>query len=185
MRIIAGKFKGRKLDFPKGPDIRPTQDRVREALFNVIAQYVAGARVLDLFSGSGALGIEALSRKAKDVTFVDNNPKCISIIKSNLANINIKLGVNILKMDVLKAINILSQKGKVFDIIFLDPPYHSDLLKKTLIKLSQYDIVSQNNLIIAEHFKKGNLTDTVRGISRYTQKQYGDTMLSFYRKIKA
>jgi 16S rRNA (guanine(966)-N(2))-methyltransferase RsmD len=182
MRIIAGKYRGRKIGFPKSPHIRPTQDKIREALFNVLARSISGVNALDLFAGSGAIGIEALSRGAKNVTFVDNNFKCVRIIKENLRNIDIEHMANILKMDALRAIKKLSETGNKFDIVFLDPPYYKGLSKKTLISLNQYDILSDTNIIVAEHFKKDILAYNISNIILCKQKRFGDTVLSFYRK---
>ena len=182
MRIIAGEYKGRMLDFPKNVDVRPTQDRVREALFNVIAPQIQGKLVLDLFAGSGSLGIEAISRGAKKATFVENNLKCIHIIKKNIEKVAIESKTAILKMDVFKALGTFDEKGDIFDIVFLDPPYYKELPKKALIMLSQYDILSPTNTIVIEHFKKDNIPENINNILIYNQKKYGDTVLSFFRK---
>ena len=182
MRIIAGEYKGRKLDFPKNVDVRPTQDRVREALFNVITPQIQGKRVLDLFAGSGSLGIEAMSRGAEKATFVENNLKCIHIIKKNIERVAIEDKTVVLKMDVFRALGKFEEKGDVFDIVFLDPPYYKELPKKTLIMLSQYDILSPTNTIVIEHFKKDNIPENINNILIYNQKKYGDTVLSFFRK---
>lgn len=182
MRIIGGKYRGRKIGFPKSPHIRPTQDRIREALFNVLAPGISGVNALDLFAGSGAFGLEALSRGAKNVTFVDNNFKCIRIIKENLRNIDIENRAKILKMDAFRAIKKLSETGNKFDIIFLDPPYYKGLSKKTLISLNQYDILSHTNIIVVEHSKRDTLPYNINNIIFFKQKRFGDTVLSFYRK---
>jgi len=182
MRIIAGTYRGRKIDFPKTPDIRPTQDRIREALFNVIAPDIEGRKVLDLFAGSGSLGIEALSRGAKKVTFVDNNLKCIKIIKKNLEGIGITAEAEVYKQDAFKAIERLSASGASFDIVFIDPPYYKDLAKKALIKLTHYVILSHNNIIVVEHYKKDALPEDLKGMALKKQKRFGDIFLSFYVK---
>ncbi len=180
MRIIGGKYRGRRIAFPRS--IRPTQDRIREALFNVLAPRISGVNALDLFAGSGAFGIEVLSRGAKNVTFVDNNFKCIRIIRENLRSLDIENMANMLKMDTLRAIKKLSKTGNKFDIVFLDPPYYKGLSKKTLISLSQYDILSHNNIIVAEHSKRDTLSEDIDNILLYKQKKSGDTVLSFYSK---
>lgn len=182
MRIIGGEYRGKKLAFPKSADIRPTQDRVREALFNVIAPYIRDARVLDLFAGSGSLGIEGISRGAKDVTFVDNDPRCTGIISKNVKDVDIEGKSRILRMDALRAINLLAHEGEPFDIVFLDPPYYHDFPKKILIKLGQCDILAQNNIIVVEHSKKDKIPVKIESIIPYNQKRYGNTMLTFCRK---
>jgi len=184
MRIIAGKYRGRKIDFPKSPHIRPTQDRIREALFNILAPCISGATVLDLFAGSGAFGIEALSRGAKKATFVDNNIKCIRIIRSNLKKIGAEDKAEVYRRDAFKAMDELAQAAATFDIVFIDPPYYTELSKKSLIKLAHYDILSHNNTIIIEHYKKDVLLNDLKSIKLGRQKRFGDTVLSFYRKSK-
>lgn len=184
MRIIGGKYKGRKLNFPKSHRVRPTQDRVREALFNVLAPHIFGVNVLELFAGSGAFGIEAISRGAGSVTFVENSLTCVKIIRENLGNLGIEDKAKILRMDVDRAISKLSKKGDRFDIVFLDPPYYKGLSKKTLINLDRYDILSHNNVIIAEHSRKELLPDNINNIFIYKQKKFGNKAISFYRKKK-
>lgn len=123
MRILAGALKGRTLKAPKGDLTRPTSSKLRESLFNICRNEVEGGRVLDLCSGSGAVGIEALSRGAKSATFVDSQPKAILALKSNLADLNLK--GDIYKSDALKAIQLLEGKGAKFDLIYIDPPYEA------------------------------------------------------------
>lgn len=182
MRIIAGEFKSRIIEFPKLKSVKPTQDRVREAIFNVIAPHIQGACVLDLYAGSGAYGIEAISRGAEHVTFVDNNITCLRTIKHNLDALGISSRAEVIKKDVLKVLDAPSGLKRV-DIIFLDPPYYKELAKKTLIKLDHYDILSQyHNIIIAEHHKKDEMPESLDNITLLKQKRFGDTILSFYRK---
>ena len=124
MKIIAGRFKGRVIQMPKG--IRPTSDKVREAFFEIVKGRIEGADFLDLYCGSGAVGIEALSRGAKSITFVDNGFRCVAALKKNLAQLDI-LGlstINIYKKEALKALEAFKGLSRSFDIVFLDPPYH-------------------------------------------------------------
>ena len=143
MRIIGGEYRSRQIMMPKGVEIRPTQDKVRQAVFNILGD-VNGKVVLELFAGSGAFGIEALSRGAKSVTFVDNNFSCIQTIKSNLESLDIPHSVyDLIRAD---AINVLARLGKQeekFDIVFLDPPYYKGLAKKCLINIDNYDILTR------------------------------------------
>lgn len=183
MRVISGEFGGLTLKMPKG--IRPTSDKVREALFDVLKEAVFNANTLDLFSGSGALGIEALSRGANKVTFVDNNHKCIKIIKENIASLplttySLQL-ITFYCLDAFKAIKMLGQEGEKFDLIFLDPPYYQDLAKKSLISIGQSDILTGNAFVLAEHYKKDNLPKETGKLSLFKIKNYGDTVLSFYK----
>lgn len=184
MRIIAGQFKGLNLKMPRG--IRPTSDKVREALFDILGQNLYQKDVLDLFAGSGALGLEALSRGAKKVVLVDANPKCIKAIQENIAKCHItddKLPmINFYHLDVFKAIKLFTQEKQKFDLIFLDPPYYQGLAKKSLISIEQSDILTRNTLVVAEHYKKDILPDQTGQLSLIKIKHYGDTLLSFYGK---
>lgn len=184
MRVIAGKFKGRSIAMPKG--IRPTSDKVREALFEILKDRINGASFLDLYCGSGAIGIEAFSRGAENITFVDSNLKCINTLKKNLAQLGI-LGlssINIYKENALKSIGAFKGSSTTFDIIFLDPPYYKDMAKNTLIALSNYDILSRNAVIIAEIYKKGDLPQEVGLLRKVRASKYGDTKLEFFRSNK-
>ncbi len=193
MRITGGKFAGRQLIVPKGPRIRPTQDRVRQALFNILGNRVEGAKVLDLFSGSGAMGIEALSRGASHVTFVDCSGFCTRAIETNLQAL---FGKNkggqvlqshlLIRADALMTIQRLAKQGAMFDLVLLDPPYDEDLARKTLMELSRYAIVSETGWVVAEHNKRDPLPENLEGKSNRLVSQrveiYGDTALSFYQR---
>lgn len=187
MRISAGKYAGRTVAPPKGPRIRPTQDYVRQALFNILGARVGGARVLDLFAGSGALGIEALSRGAAHATFVDRSGFCIRAVEQNLENL---LGQaswessTLLKADILSAIRKLALRRQTFDLVLLDPPYGEDLTRKTLIALCQGAIVSQSGWVVVESAKRDPLPPAFEESGSRLMMQrietYGDTALTFY-----
>ncbi len=182
MRIIAGKYRSRIIKMPKGTQIRPTKDRIREALFNILGDSICGARVLDAFAGSGAFGIEALSRGAKRVVFVDDNKKCIETIRENLRALAVeKKSVSIVKMDFFKAFSVLEYKKEKFDIILLDPPYYKDMAKKSLIKLDRHAILTGLSIIVAEHHKNDILPGEFEHVSPYRIARYGDILLSFYK----
>ena len=178
MRIIAGKFKGRVVEMPKG--IRPTSDKVREALFEILKDRIEGASFLDLYCGSGAIGIEAISRGAKAVTFVDSTPKCISALKRNLRQLDIIADIYI--KDVLKIFEGFSAEKACFDIVFLDPPYYKDMAKNTLIAISDYDILARNAIIAVETYKKDELPEEAGLLRRFRVSRYGDTKLELYKK---
>lgn len=144
MRVITGTARGRKLREPKNMDIRPTTDKVKESLFSIIQFDVAGRRALDLFAGTGQLGIEALSRGAKSATFVDQSNDAIAITKENLASCG--LSAQVVRDD---AISFLERCGE-FDLIFLDPPYASGLLEAALRKINKFDILADGGIIICE-----------------------------------
>lgn len=183
MRIIGGEFKGRKLKMPKGAKVRPTQDRVREAIFNIIRQSVPGSSVLDLYAGSGAFGIEALSRGAHLAVFVDNNTNSIKTIEANISFLGEKAKhAQVIIRNAVRAISGFGKENRKFDIIFLDPPYYKDMAKNSLIKIEAYAILSQRGFAIAEHYEKDVLPHNIGNIELFNQRQYGDTVLSFYRK---
>ncbi|MGN0407983.1 MAG: 16S rRNA (guanine(966)-N(2))-methyltransferase RsmD [Bacteroides sp.] len=149
MRVIAGTARSMPLKSVAGLETRPTQDRIKETLFNVIQADVPGARFLDLFAGSGAIGIEALSRGAKEAVFVENAKAAVECIKSNLEFTKLKDSAVVMECDVLTALNRLSGKG-VFDVIHMDPPYNHDYEKQVLSALKGSDIVDSYTLIIIE-----------------------------------
>ena len=181
MRIVGGEYKGRIIKWPKDVKVRPTQDRVREALFNVIREIVPGSRALDLYAGSGALGLEALSRGAHSLIFVDNNIKCVRIIKDNLSFLGEAAGrAQVFKLNAGKAIDGFKEKRVKFDIIFLDPPYGRELAKNCLIKIDACDILAKHGFVIAEHFMKDEMPEKTDNLRLFKEKKYGDTILSFY-----
>ena len=182
MRIISGMYKSRLIGMPKGVDIRPTQDKVRQAVFNILAPIIKGTNVLDLYAGSGASGLEALSRGAKRVVFVDSNPKCVDTIKRNIEQLEVKNSmVRAVKSDAIKALKKLESEGEKFDIIFLDPPYYKDIAKNCLINIIRYDILASIHRIIAEHHKKDDLSN-LDGILALDERISGDTIISIYEK---
>ena len=144
MRVITGSARGRKLIEPKSMDIRPTLDSVKESIFNILQFDIEGRRILDLFAGTGQLGIEALSRGAKSATFVDENNEALSIVRTNLEKCS-------LRGEVVRenAVTFLEHCGK-FDVIILDPPYESKLMDAVLRKIIQFDILSDGGIIICE-----------------------------------
>jgi len=156
---------------------------VREAIFNIIREVVQDSRVLDLYAGSGALGIEALSRGAKSAVFIDNDISSISVIKSNVAIIEDEsVSKEVYKTDATRAIDRFQKDGVKFDLIFLDPPYHKDIAKNTLIKIDACDILSERSFVIVEHFIKDALPNDLKNITLFKKSKYGDTLVSFYRR---
>jgi len=183
MRVIAGEYRGRILKIPKGAEVRPTQDRVREAIFNIIREQVPGSKVLDLYAGSGAFGIEALSRGAHLSVFVDNNTSCIKTIKSNLSALGkMAQSSEVLKLDAVTSISRFRKESRKFNIIFLDPPYYKELARNSLLKIDACVILSPQSLVIAEHFKKDVMPEKTDNLFLFREKKYGDTVISFYRK---
>ena len=175
MRIVAGKFKGKTLIENKFNHIRPTTDKVKQAIFTKLQFEISGSRVLDLFCGPGALGIEAISRGASEVIFVDVNEKSVNLTKKNLSSI--KSAAKVFKCDAEHALDIL--KGG-FDLIFLDPPYKSGLYEKTLQKIYQKDLLNDDGTIVCEHSKDDTFDYTP--FSVYDEKNYGTITVTYLCK---
>jgi len=180
VRIIAGEFRSRKLKAPPLRIARPTKDRVREAVFSAIAGWTEKSRVLDLFSGSGAYGLEALSRGAAFCTFVDNDLECTGIIRENVEGLGLEQRSGIKRMDAAEYLDSLKDGHEKFDIVFLDPPYGEGTSKNILIMIERYDILGDSGLLIAEHDSKERVPERVGGLSLYKQKSYGITSVSIF-----
>lgn len=180
MKVISGKLKGRKII---GYDIfgtRPTMDRVKESVFSMIQNNLSKAIVLDLFAGSGNLGIEALSNGAEKTYFNDKNIKCIKAIKDNLLNMNIMDNSVLLNMDYLEALNYLSKKNIKFDLVFLDPPYKEKIMEKILDIMIKKDLLKSNGLVICEMTE--SFIYQSEELSLYKERNYGDKKVYIYQK---
>ncbi len=177
MRVIAGTAKGMRLSAPQGRHIRPTLDRVREALFNILAGRIEEARFLDLFSGTGANGIEALSRGAASATLVDCDPHSIALAKKNLAATRLTPRATTLKSTLPEG---LARVHGPFDLIYLDPPHAFTDHDGILQALSDQDLMAGGGLVIVEHAPKTALSGTVGAYTRSQERRYGNTTLSFY-----
>ena len=176
MRIIAGTLKGRKLEPPDWEGLRPTSDKLRETLFNVLAPRIPGARVLDGYAGTGAVGIEALSRGAAYVAFVDSDRRACALIARNLEKCRISNGYAIIQSSVLQALDRL-QKEPAFDVILLDPPYASDF-HEALPHVG--DIVKPDGVVILEHARKAAAPPAAGRLTRVRELKSGDSALTFY-----
>lgn len=180
MRIISGKYKGRIIKMPHG--IRPTQNKVRKALFDTLGD-IKGLSFLELFAGSGAIGIEALSHNAKKAVFVENDRNCLKRIEESLSGIG-ALHYKIVALNAQEALKRLGKEKERFDIIFMDPPYYVAMAKKTLQTLGGYDILAPNGFVIVQHFKRDNLPVSMGDLTLFKESKYGDTFLSFYKKAQ-
>ena len=181
MRIIAGKFKGRHLVSFKANHIRPTMDRVKETLFNKWMNYTEEARVLDLFAGTGNLGLEALSRGARFVTFVEKNGKSIAIIKENIDLLKIPSEeYSIVSKDVVSFLK--SYQGDAYDLIFIDPPFTEKMAHDVMEALAQSRVFGQNTLIAIEAIKQERIDLEYGSLSCYDKQDYGDKSLSLFCK---
>ena len=180
MRVIAGEAKGRRLIGPKTDAIRPVLDQVKEAVFNILFD-VGGLHVLDLFAGTGAVGIEALSRGAKECVFVDSGKEAIQIISKNLELCKMVDRAQVFEMPVGKGIDLLSKKGKAFDLIFVDPPYERGFVQKSLQKLAASSLLHSESVIIVEHHPKEPV-GKIEGLGLTDERKYGQTLVGFLRK---
>ena len=187
MRVIAGTYRSRILKSLKGLALRPTSDRLRETLFNVLGPEIAGARLLDLFAGTGAIGIEALSRGAAEVVFVENHPPAAALIRRNLESLGIRSGVTVLAVDALRGLEKLAARAKEddsgFGVVFLDPPYAAaEEYARVLKSLGGSNLIAPGGLVVAEHRRKFDLQESYGSLRRYRILRQGDAALSFYRR---
>ena len=181
IRVIAGLAKGHKLKTIPGMTTRPTLDRVKESLFSIILNYLPDSEVLDIFSGTGSLGIEALSRGAKHAYFVDKSKDCCDIIKENLIHTKLQDKSTIYNMNFDDAIVKLAAQNKKFDLIFLDPPYNKNFVQEMLKILMNSDIINDDGILIAEHHINDILPEHEGKLTLADKRKYGDTALSLYR----
>ena len=179
MRVVSGKARGVTLKTPEGLQTRPTADRVKEAMFSIIQFDLPGARVLDLFGGTGQLGIEALSRGAKHAVFVDAAESACKLIKENLRRTGLEQDARVVRSDYL---TYLSNCAEKYDIILLDPPYAEVFLENSLKKITEIDILQSGGIIVAERPLEKELLLEFPGYSRSKDYKYGNTLLTLYRK---
>ena len=179
MRIIGGKHRSRVLaEFP-GEDVRPTSDRAREALFNILSMKTYNARVLDLFCGSGALGLESISRGAAEVVFNDCSKESLTILKKNLAALKIEIGkeAKVYNYDFLMC---LDTRKEPFDLIFIDPPYRFDYGVQALKKIAKNNLLKEDGIIV--HERDCPFEGEIAGLEKYDERKYGKAYLTFFRK---
>ena len=179
MRVISGRAKGVVLKTPDGMQTRPTADRVKEALFSILQFELPGTKVLDLFGGTGQLGIEALSRGAKSAVFVDAADAPCRLIRENLRRAKMESEARVVRADYLK---FLSQCREKFDIIFLDPPYAEVFLENAIKKISEIDILQSGGIIVSERPVEKELYLEISGFSRSKDYKYGKTLITLFRK---
>ena len=181
LRVIAGSAKGRRLATLRTLALRPTPDRVREALFNILGARLDGAAVLDLFAGSGAIGLEALSRGARHAIFVEAHAPACRLIENNLRLCGLHAQGSVFCQDVLDALAAIKKQGQAFEVIFLDPPYRTSLVEEALFQLGDGRLLTAQGQVIAEHFFKRVLSEHYGRLHRVRVTRFGDVALSFYR----
>jgi 16S rRNA (guanine966-N2)-methyltransferase len=180
MRVISGRYRGRRLLGPSGTELRPTGDRLKESLFNILQPDIAGSIVLDAFGGTGAIGVEAISRGAREAVFIENTAVACRLIRKNLELCRIQTGYRILQQDVFAALRSLARQGFRANIAFFDPPYdwqpYGDLLKIVFNR----NLLMQTSCAVIEHHRKASLPESGDGYRRYRVIRQGDQCLSFY-----
>lgn len=178
MRVIAGKFKGRRLVSFDADHIRPTTDRVKQSIFNKVAAHVDGARVLDLYSGTGSLAIEAYSQGAASVTAVESNNKSVRIIRENLAKMQIEDGIKVVPIDVFKY--LARFEGEAFDLILADPPFTQKLAHDTMVALAVSKTYKPGTVIVLEASSHERVEDEYPSLKLIDRRDYGDKQVSFF-----
>ena len=179
MRIIAGAFKGRKLSPVKGRT-RPTSAKVREALFDILGPEVIGGRVLDLFAGTGALGIEAISRGATGAVFVEDHPEAVKALRRNLAELGLQAQTKVWPLPVAAALKKLAAQGERFGLAFLDPPYGGGAAVAALQTLADLNLLAPHASVVVEHSRRDTLPEESGPLKRLEVRRYGDTQVAFY-----
>ncbi len=183
MRIIAGKYRGRRLIAPRGRLIRPTSDRLRETIFNIIGPYIAGHKVIDLFAGTGAMGIEALSRGAEQAVFIDNHPQALESVRRNIEPLKLRRRWQIIRWDAGQDLYCLRTLQIRFGCAFIDPPYNCGLVDGALRNLMEADVMLAGSLIVVEHDHLEEITLPEGRLSLRDQRRYGKTLVTFLRTM--
>lgn len=183
MRVIAGEHKGRRIQAVPGKETRPTTDKVKESLFNRIGPFFEGGQALDLFAGSGNLGIEALSRGLDHVVFVDQQKQAIQTIHNNLETLQLTSHAEVYRNDAFRALKALHKRALTFDYIFLDPPYYKGLYQKLLKQIAELNIAHEGTLLILEHDTGLTLPDVISGFEKDRSEKYGgSTAITLYKR---
>ncbi len=185
VRIIAGIFKSRKLLSPRSRAVRPTADKVKEALFQILGSSFEAGSVLDLYAGSGNLGLEALSRGAKRCWFVEHDPACCAMIRRNIECLGVGAHTRVMRLECARAVKLFTARGERFDLVLADPPYRKSRegaseFKKILRTLERYGTFGPHAMVVIEHFKYDQPPDDLTRFILKTQRRYGDTVLSFF-----
>lgn len=181
MRIIGGACRGKKLYSPRNNSIRPTADRVRESIFNILAGRVFGSRLLDLFAGTGALGLEALSRGAKHATFIDNHPAALELIKKNIKVCEWADRTEIIRWDSTRNLNCIKCPIELYSLVFIDPPYRSEKVPTILRHLDRSNALTSKALAVVEHSSTEILDGKISAFVLEDQRAYGKTLVSFFQ----
>ena len=183
MRIIGGNLKGKKLFSPPGKRVRPTADRLRESIFNILADKVSEAVVLDLFSGTGAFGIESLSRGAKYSVFIEKSKEALKVIQRNLQASSLEKQTQVVKWDIAKNLNCLRRIPFRYDLVFMDPPYNRDMIQKGLRNLYHSNYLTPKTCIMIEHSALEPVVEKAGEFAVFDQRRYGKTLVTFLTNV--
>ena len=182
MRVIGGQARGRRLKVPKGQSLRPTAARVKEALFNILPHDLSGAKVLDLFAGTGNVSIEALSRGAAEAILIDSSSESGKVIRENLRRLRLANRTKVWIVPVVRAVKLLARRGETFDVIFLDPPYEQHWVAIALKAIAEGNLLRRGGVLVAEHSIREQLESHYGPLLLNDQRKYGSTLLSFFRR---
>jgi len=180
VRVIGGILKGRRLQICRAKSLRPTSGKIREAIFDILAPLLVGGSVLDLYAGTGSFGVEALSRGMDKAVFVEHDPIIISFLKKNITYCQLGNETEIIGVPVSKGLKILKSRKEQFELIFLDPPYQEKLAGKTLLEISEANLVTPDSVVIVEHSSKEILERVYGGLKMDDQRKYGQSLVSFF-----
>lgn len=183
MRIIGGSLKGKKLFSPPGKKVRPTADRLRETIFNILSDKIPGTIVLDLFSGTGAFGIESLSRGAKQAVFVEKSREALHVIQRNIKACALGKQAQVIKWDIAKNLNCLRRIPFRYDLVFMDPPYDRGMVQKGIGNLYHSDCVHQGGCIVIEHSVLEPIPENTKEFAIFDQRKYGKTLVTFLTNV--
>ena len=179
MRVIGGTLRGRRLIAPAGRATRPTADRIRESIFNILGGSVRDKRVLDLFAGTGALGIEALSRGASRAVFVDQANAALAALRRNIQDLGLQARSRVIPWNILKNLNCLQAEPEAFDLVFMDPPYETHTVTPAVVALVSCGALAPDACIVIEHSTREPIAQSLAGLSLTDQRRFGKTLVSF------
>jgi 16S rRNA (guanine966-N2)-methyltransferase len=184
LRVISGSAKGKRLKSPVGLNTRPITDMIKEALFNVLGPRISGSKLLDLFAGSGSVGIEALSRGAHTVVFVDNSNEAVKVIKENLNNCQFNREYQVLRSDVFKALGMLQRHGNRFDLIYIDPPFTNEkIFNQIMAAMDEGDMLEPDGIVVIRTPRRKEMPMFTR-LHKYRSNNYGESSLHYYRRCE-
>jgi 16S rRNA (guanine966-N2)-methyltransferase len=181
VRIVAGTLRGRPLAGPKGPGLRPTADRVRESLFNLLGQFFEGGEVLDLYAGTGALAFEALSRGMGRAVLVDRSAESARLVAENARALGMEGAIELLRMPVARALPRLAAEGRRFSLVFADPPYAEEEVAGVVRAVGEGRLLADGGTLLVEHGRREPVPESVAGLTRVDSRRFGDTVVSLYR----